>query len=205
MPMPPATIVQGLIGSEPCSVTADASGLTGTASVVAWCQAEQPTYDFQTFTDELAPRMALLFGDSLRLLHYTDDGPAPRPVLLHLDPPSIVSGGEDVTLHCYGYDFTPRSVIVFNGGEEVTMYESATHLTTIVEGATATTPGVYPVSVRTPGPEGGESGALPFAVLEAVEPEAASEPTDPPAPPQTPGPGDDPPPGDPEEGTSHAL
>jgi hypothetical protein len=59
--------------------------------------------------------------------------------------------------------------------------------------------------VRTPAPEGGDSGSLPFAVLEAVEPEAASEPTDPPAPPQTPGPGDDPPPDDPEEGTSHAL
>jgi hypothetical protein len=165
--MPPATIVQGLIGAELCSVTADATGLTGTASVVAWCEAELPDYDLVDFTTLIAPQMVRLFGDSLRLLPYTDEGTAPRPVLLGLEPRSMVAGGDDVTLHCTGYDFTPRSVIVFNGGEEVTVYESATHLTTIVAGATATTPGTYPVSVRTPAPAGGDSLALSFAIVAA--------------------------------------
>lgn len=165
--MPPATIVQGRIGDQPYSVTADLTGCTGSPSIVAWVEAELPTYDFQDFTDLLAPRMVALFGDSLRLLHYTDTGDAPRPVVSVLEPSSMVAGGADVTLQVHGYDFTPRSVIVFNGGEEVTMYESATELTTIVSGASATTPGSYPVLVRTPAPGGGDSGSLAFAILPA--------------------------------------
>jgi hypothetical protein len=79
----------------------------------------------------------------------------------------MVAEGDDVTLHVYGAHFVPRSGILFNGGAETTVFLSSQELTTVVVGATATTPGEYPVQVETGGLGGGLSGTCLFAILPA--------------------------------------
>ena len=72
-----------------------------------------------------------------------------EPTLTSISPNSAEIGGEAVTMEVNGSGFVEESVIVFNGGEEATTFVSATKLTTGVNPATATTPGSYPVNVRT--------------------------------------------------------
>jgi len=71
------------------------------------------------------------------------------PTLTSIDPDTAVIGDPDVTLTVTGTDFTPQSVITFNGGNETTEFVSDTELTTIVKPSTATTAGAYPVTVKT--------------------------------------------------------
>lgn len=72
------------------------------------------------------------------------------PVLSSITPNTAIAGDPtQITLRCIGTSFMPESVIVFNGGVEPTTMVSGTELTTIVNPATATTPGEYPVLVRT--------------------------------------------------------
>jgi len=71
------------------------------------------------------------------------------PTLTSIDPDTAVIGDPDVTLTVTGSDFTPQSVITFNGGNETTEFVSDTELTTIVKPSTATTAGAYPVTVKT--------------------------------------------------------
>jgi hypothetical protein len=72
-----------------------------------------------------------------------------EPTLTALAPNSAEIGGEAVTMEVNGTGFIEESVIVFNGGEETTTFVSPAKLTTGVNPATATTPGSYPVLVRT--------------------------------------------------------
>lgn len=71
------------------------------------------------------------------------------PTLTSISPDTAVIGDADLTLTATGTDFTPQSVITFNGGNENTEFVSDTELTTIVKPSTATTAGAYPVTVKT--------------------------------------------------------
>jgi len=77
-------------------------------------------------------------------------------------------GDADLTLTCTGEGFTANSKIVFNGGEENTVFVNETTLTTIVKPSTASTAGEYPVLVRD---ATGDSEPLSF---EFVEPARAA-------------------------------
>lgn len=77
-----------------------------------------------------------------------DPEPGMEPVLDSLDPAFAVIGSDDVTMHCHGRNFTETSVIVFNGGEENTVFVSDTEVTTIVKPSLAGTPVSVPVLVR---------------------------------------------------------
>ncbi len=95
------------------------------------------------------------------------------PVLTTIQPAMATIGGADVTLQCVGQNFTPEAFITFNGGEEPTIFVSATKVTTIVKPSTATTPGNYPVTVVTPF---GETEARPFEFREAGVTREAADP-----------------------------
>jgi len=95
-------------------------------------------------------------------------GGNPPPTGLSLDvlsPDTAEIGSEDVTLHCYGNGFTAETLIIFNGGEEPTVFVSSSEVTTIVKPSTASVAGSYPVLLR--GPDGGESRSLDFSFTEA--------------------------------------
>ena len=69
------------------------------------------------------------------------------PVVTSLNPGSATVGDPSFTLHVLGSGFTPGSIIVFNGGEEVTAFVSDTELTTEVDMSTVTVASAVPVAV----------------------------------------------------------
>jgi hypothetical protein len=94
------------------------------------------------------------------------------PVLTALIPDSVGYGGADVLLTIIGSGFTPESMIVWNGGDEVTVVVSSTAITTRVETSTATGPLAVPVAVRN-----GDlvSNELTFMFVEAAPSETDEE------------------------------
>ena len=163
--MAESLLITGLIGADLHAVTCDALGGTGSPPVLGWIVSLTGVYDYPYLVANLAA-FARLFRPGYQSLLYVDaTTPAPRPVLERVTPRSLPAGGADVTLHVYGHGFTPRSQIVFNGGLETTVFVGPTELTTVVVGATATTPGDYPVQVQTAAPGGGLSGTCLFAIL----------------------------------------
>jgi hypothetical protein len=93
-----------------------------------------------------------------------DPEPAPVPGISLLVPESMLAGGLNVVLRVYGAGFVPWSVILFNGGREQTWFIASNELQTVVNGATAVTPGTYPVQVITDPPGGGTSASLGFTI-----------------------------------------
>ena len=70
------------------------------------------------------------------------------PALTALTPDTAVVGDADLTLVVTGTDFTPQSVIVFNGGDEPTTFVSETELSTGVKPSLVSTATTVPVLVR---------------------------------------------------------
>lgn len=69
------------------------------------------------------------------------------PVVDSLSPATAAVGSADITMTVTGTGFNSESVIVFNGGDEVTTFISSTSLSTGVKPSLATE-GTYPVLVR---------------------------------------------------------
>jgi hypothetical protein len=74
-------------------------------------------------------------------------GSATIPTVTSLTPSSAEVGDPSFLLHVHGTNFTSTSKIVFNGGEEVTTYVSASELTTTVDMTTVLGPAVVTVAV----------------------------------------------------------
>jgi hypothetical protein len=71
------------------------------------------------------------------------------PVVSSLSPASINLGEPSFDLHVVGSEFTPFSIIVFNGYEEPTTFVSENELTTGVNMPLWQAPVVVPIRVRT--------------------------------------------------------
>jgi hypothetical protein len=93
-------------------------------------------------------------------------GEVPAPTVESLNPPSAALGDPNFTLHVLGSGFTPDSVIVWNGGEEITTVVGTTEATTEVDMSTATVAMPIPVLVRN---AGGDSNALSFDLIDPVQ------------------------------------
>jgi hypothetical protein len=93
-----------------------------------------------------------------------DPEPASVPAISLLVPESMLAGGLNVILRVYGSGFVRWSQILFNGGRKQTWFIASNELQTVVNGATAVTPGSYPVQVITDPPGGGLSTSLPFTI-----------------------------------------
>lgn len=100
----------------------------------------------------------------LTVLVAPEPATAEAPTISQLRPDAMTAGGLNSILRVSGAGFLPRSQIVFNGGREQTWFIDATEVQTVVSGASATTPGVYPVQVVTDPPGGGLSTSLPFTI-----------------------------------------
>lgn len=90
--------------------------------------------------------------------------PIPHPLLTMLTPNTAEVGSEDVEMHVEGEGFTDGAVIVFNGGDEPTVFVDDTEVTTIVRPVTASGPWTVPVYVRNP--DGAHSASLDFTFTE---------------------------------------
>jgi hypothetical protein len=89
---------------------------------------------------------------------------APVPTIDSLSPDTLPSGAPGFTLHVYGTGFLPQSVIKWGATSLTTTRADATHLFAAVTAPFVATPGSTAVTIFTPTPGGGTSGAKPFVV-----------------------------------------
>ena len=76
--------------------------------------------------------------------------PTVPPTLTSISPTTAEVGGPDFTLECVGTNFSPNNtVIVFNGGEEPTVFVDDTHVTTGVKPSLVSNAIDVPVLIRT--------------------------------------------------------
>jgi hypothetical protein len=93
---------------------------------------------------------------------------APAPVASSLSPTSAQAGGAGLTLTVNGSRFVSSSVVRWNGAARRTTFVSATRLRATISVADLATVGPVPVSVVTPAPGGGTSGAVSFTITAPV-------------------------------------
>ena len=84
------------------------------------------------------------------------------PMLTLLSPNSVIAGGPAFTLTLTGTNFTPDSVVRWNGGDRPTTFVSATQLQAMIPASDIAAAGTASVTVFAPG--GGLSGALSFTI-----------------------------------------
>jgi hypothetical protein len=89
---------------------------------------------------------------------------APVPVITSLDPSGALAGSASLSLNVYGSNFTPMSVVRWNGSPRVTTYLGPTQLSTTITSADLAVVGTPAVTVFTPAPGGGSSNAVTFNV-----------------------------------------
>ena len=95
--------------------------------------------------------------------------PAPAPTLASIAPTSMVAGSAAFTLTVDGSSFTASSVVSWNGSARPTTYVSATRLTAAISATDVASVGSAQVTVTTPAPGGGASGAATFVVSAAPQ------------------------------------
>ena len=86
--------------------------------------------------------------------------PNPAPTLASIAPTSVLSGGSSFTLTATGTNFVATSVIQIGGSARVTTFVSATSLTATILAADIASVGTANITVMSPAPGGGTSGAV---------------------------------------------
>ncbi|MDJ0711368.1 MAG: IPT/TIG domain-containing protein [Woeseiaceae bacterium] len=110
----------------------------------------------------------------------------PVPVLSAVDPSVVIEGSGDFTLTANGSGFVAGSIVRWNGSDRATTYVSNSQLTALITAADIANAGTATVTVFSPLPGGGISGAQtvtinppvadnPVPVLNVLEPSAATE------------------------------
>jgi hypothetical protein len=92
----------------------------------------------------------------------------PQPTVASISPVATPLGGANIKLTVNGAGFANGSVVVMGGVGLPTLYWNPTALTATIPAAMLTTPGSLPVLVTTPGPGGGTSSAVNFAIQAGV-------------------------------------
>src|SRR2546427_1474363 len=86
------------------------------------------------------------------------------PVLAALSPSSATAGGAGFTLTVSGANFVAPAVVRWNGSDRTTTFVSSTELRAAISAGDITTAGTTQITVFTPLPGGGTSGALTFTI-----------------------------------------
>lgn len=97
---------------------------------------------------------------------FTIDNPVPS--LLSISPTSATAGGATFTLTVNGANFVSGSKVEWNATKPATHYVSSTQLTATITAADIKTAGTASVTVFSPTPGGGASGAKAFTIDNAI-------------------------------------
>lgn len=100
----------------------------------------------------------------------------PVPQITGLNPASAAAGGPAFTLTINGNGFVDGSTVHWNGTARPTTFVSATQLTATIPVEDIASTGIAQVTVVSPGPGGGTSNALPFAIQDTTPPTSAVAP-----------------------------
>jgi len=88
----------------------------------------------------------------------------PTPMLSSLSPSIATAGGTPLTLTATGTNFVAGSVVQWNGGARTTTFVSSTQLKAAITATDLAAAGTASVSVFSPTPGGGTSGAVTFTM-----------------------------------------
>jgi subtilisin family serine protease len=142
-----------------------ASTFVGTDVFDATWTPQAPTtggsYEFRLFQNNGFVRLAT------SPVFVVDDAISPVPVLESISQTEAVAGSPSITLTLLGSRFKASSVVAWGGSPRPTTFVSTTQLTATISAADLASAGVIPVTVVTPAPGGGTSGALTFTVRPA--------------------------------------
>ncbi|HYL47450.1 MAG TPA: hypothetical protein VEU52_10520 [Candidatus Limnocylindrales bacterium] len=94
----------------------------------------------------------------------------PVPKLVSLAPPNILAGSPQFFLLANGKDFSPGSIVEWNGTALITIFLSQTQLQATVPAALVQNPGTSTVLVFTTQPGGGTSGPVTFTITPNATP-----------------------------------
>src|SRR5690606_10480895 len=92
------------------------------------------------------------------------DGENPQPQVTGLLPESVLAGSGGLTLTVTGEGFVPESQVLWNGAARSTTFVSPTELRASIGAGDVATAGTASVTVASPAPGGGESGAATFTI-----------------------------------------
>jgi hypothetical protein len=101
----------------------------------------------------------------------------PVPTLTAMAPETVSAGSAGFTLSVTGTNFTPASVVRWNGNARSTTFVSATNLTAAIGAADVAAAGTVVVTVFTPAPGGGASAARNFTITSSGVPIAVIDVT----------------------------
>jgi hypothetical protein len=88
----------------------------------------------------------------------------PVPTLGSVWPSSALAGGPNLVLAVTGTDFVPGSAVRWNGSERATTFVSPTSLVAYLPASDLAAAGAAEITVASPAPGGGLSGAAAFTV-----------------------------------------
>jgi hypothetical protein len=100
----------------------------------------------------------------------------PAPMVSALSPSQALAGSAPVTVTVTGSGFVATSVVRWNASPRSTTFQSATQLVATITAADLATAGVAAVTVASPAPGGGTTGALNFVVENPMPTAAAVAP-----------------------------
>jgi len=90
----------------------------------------------------------------------------PLPVITRLSPSGYaVISNSGITVDVFGLDFTPQTVVRFQGADRTTTFVNSTHLTVNIPTSDYSMSGDYKITAFTPSPGGGTSNEVNFPVI----------------------------------------
>src|SRR5499427_7702999 len=181
------TSVPALTSLSPSTVTAGSPGFTLTVtganfastSVVQWNGSNRPTTFVRGTQLQASVAAADIAsagsaqvsvstpgsgGGTSNSLARTIAAPTPAPILSSISPTTASAGGVAFTLTATGSSFTSGSVVQVNGASRTTTFVSSTQLTAAIPASDIAAAGTPSVTVFTPAPGGGTSGARSLTV-----------------------------------------
>lgn len=94
--------------------------------------------------------------------------PHPVPTMVYVSPIGAWRGSAEATVNVWGTNFVQQSVVRFNGADRPTEFVNATQLHAHLSAADLAAAGIAQITVFTPAPGGGTSGAEEFVVANPV-------------------------------------
>jgi centrosomal CEP192-like protein/fibronectin type III domain protein/List-Bact-rpt repeat protein len=171
----PATISVTKSGTGAGTVTSAPAGIScGTTCTAAWSVGTQTTLTAtaaagSTFTGWSGActgtgTCTVTLNGNMAVTAIFDLVPAPVPVTSSLSPTTAVAGSAGLTLTVNGSGFVPSSVVRWNGVARTTTFVSGSQLRAAITSSDLASQGSIAVSVFTPAPGGGTSGAQSFVI-----------------------------------------
>ncbi len=103
-------------------------------------------------------------GGTSNTVNFTIQGPNPAPAITSLSPSGTLVGGPAFTLTINGSNFVPGAIVRFNNQDRTPSSVSSTQIMVAIPATDIAATGTFPVQVVNPGPGGGPSNTIQFAV-----------------------------------------